>query len=70
MTNPEPIIVRRCNGGPGGPWCGKDATVVCTEGADDAKHPLQWYACDEPAHHRGAHTEPLDAWLARHGLTR
>lgn len=60
-------MIRRCNGGPTGTWCGRHATVVCTE-REDGPHPLQWYACDEPEHHGDAVTEPLAAWLARNGL--
>lgn len=59
---------RKCTGGPGGTgWCGKPATVVCSEG--DERRPSQWFACDDPAHHVGwqgvARTEPISAWIAR-----
>jgi hypothetical protein len=44
------------------------ATVVCTL-EDGSRHPIQWYACDNPNHHtwRGeaATTEPIDAFFAR-----
>jgi hypothetical protein len=51
----------KCNGGPHGVgWCGKLATVVCTQ-ADG----LQWYACDDAAHQEGAKTERIAEWFAR-----
>lgn len=59
---------RPCNGGPHGTaWCGKPATVVCTERTIN-RLPLQWYACDELAHQEGANTEPIAEWFARQGL--
>ena len=66
--NANPQGYRACNGGPGGvKWCGKPATVVCTE-RDDGPRPLQWYACDDVEHRQGAHVEPIEAWFNRHGL--
>jgi hypothetical protein len=52
---------RKCNGGPHGVgWCGKPATVVCTQSDG-----LQWYACEDAAHQEGAKTEPIAEWFAR-----
>jgi len=57
--SPPGFPKRRCNGGPHGKgWCGKPATVVCTD------HPLQWYACDDPQHREGAHVQPVADWFA------
>jgi len=53
----RPPFVRRCNGGPQGPWCGAHATVVVT--ADG----LQWFACDE--HRDRGCMEPIDVFFAR-----
>lgn len=54
---------RRCNGGPNGTgWCGKRATVVCTEPSSRA-HPSQWYACDDVSHQEGAATMPIAEWF-------
>lgn len=57
---------RKCNGGPKGPWCGKTATVVCTERGTQL--PLQWYACDDALHHDGATTTPIAEWFAKIGI--
>lgn len=69
-------LTRRCNGGNVPPYvfCGKAATTVVSafsHGRDF--RPLQWFACDDPDHHRhedtkDIETEPLGEWLARHGL--
>ena len=69
-------LERGCNGGnsPPYPRCGKPATVVVsafTHGRQS--RPLQWYACDDPEHHRheettDVETEPLADWLRRNGL--
>jgi hypothetical protein len=64
----DPFLDRHCNGGSlGSTWCGLPATVVCSERG--AEHPLQWFACDDPAHQEGATTEPIDPWLVRNGFT-
>lgn len=55
---------RRCNGGPGGPWCGKPATVVATEPQGSGGE-LQWFACDDARHQAGGRTEPIDQWFER-----
>lgn len=57
-ANGTPHPIRKCNGGPSGPWCGKVATCVCA-----ARDGLQWFACD--AHTEGAATEPIAAWFVR-----
>lgn len=67
--------LRRCNGGPNGTgWCGKPATVVCTEHGQGRPLPTQWYACDDAAHRTilsdggeraAAHVEPIGEWFAR-----
>jgi hypothetical protein len=41
--------------------------VVCTK-RDGSAHPLQWYACNELAHHDGADVEPIADWFTRNGL--
>jgi len=59
---------RRCNGGPTGVWCGKPSTVVVTEAGGGA-WPMQWFACDDPAHHgEGNKTEPVAEWFQARGL--
>lgn len=70
---------RRCSGGHVA--CPLEATVVCTL-EDGSPSPLQWYACDEPAHRQwdrpGAvvSIEPIGAFFARcfpvceHGPTK
>jgi hypothetical protein len=56
---------RNCNGGPhGAAWCGAPATVVCTERAG-FPFPMQWYACDDPAHQEGGSTESIAEWFER-----
>lgn len=74
----DPIVVRRrpfirrCNGGPDGPWCGARATMLCSQvlepGEPYATHTAQWFACDAHAHDGNATAEPLPDWLERHGL--
>jgi len=56
---------RLCNGGPHGQWCGAVATVVVTEKIADPLPALQWYACDDVAHHEGGSTEPIAQWFVR-----
>jgi hypothetical protein len=54
---------RRCYGGPKPrKWCGKVATVVCSDGATP---PLEWFACDDPTHQQNATTEPIADWFER-----
>lgn len=69
--------MRECNGGPHAvAWCGKPATVVCTERESSCPpdvaallgpgaHPLEWFACDDVEHHEGAATTPIAQWFAR-----
>lgn len=59
-------IVHKCNGGQKGPWCGKPAVFVVTQGRVPAKHDwerLQWFTCAD--HTEGNATEPLEEFLTR-----
>lgn len=55
----EPKVIRRCNGGQAGPWCGRYATVVVTDSDG-----MQWFTCDEHPE-EGLATEPIAEFLAR-----
>ncbi len=73
-------MIRNCNGGNGreARWCGKPATVIVSAFVNGPRLPLQWFACDDPEHHRyeslthGAAVRrtvgPLADWLKANGL--
>lgn len=57
--------VRLCSGGPHAvKWCGKVATVVCTE-RDEVTPRVKWFACEDVEHREGALIEPIDEWFRR-----
>jgi hypothetical protein len=73
-------MIRNCNGGNGrsASWCGKPATVVVSAKVHSyGDRPFQWYACNDPEHHKydrageaiETTTESLAAWLARNALS-